>query len=316
MTDFSRPVDEVVVIVPPEHAGQRIDSYLPRRFNWRSRNYFFGLLSEGSITVNGTRVKKSYKVREGDSIEVALPESYRTQFDYDSIPLSIIHEDRHIVAIDKAGNLAVQPTGRYIHENLLYRLRHHYRQFEGDDESGSAPCIVHRLDRETSGVIVFAKSPLDARNIAGQFASKTTRKIYTAVVHAHPPETGTIDAPLLATKDRHVVVDNAGKHALTRYRRLGVHGPFAVVELELLTGRQHQLRVHLASIGHPIVSDEIYGNLNDRKNPTYPTRHLLHATRLTLKSPERGELTLHAPIPNDFTEFLSTQTPHNGHNRT
>ena len=257
MPDFSQPVSAITVEVPPEHAGQRIDSYLPRRFNWRSRAYFDGLLSTGTITVNGQRVKKAYRVRAHDQICLELPESYRTPFDYDSIPLQVLYEDETLIAIDKPGTLAVQPTGRYIHENLLYRLRHHYRQERGDPDCD--PCIVHRLDRETSGVIVFAKGAGHASRIAEQFAHRTTRKFYLAIVHGHPPICGQIDYPLLATKDRHVVLDPLGKQARTGYHVLSHHGRYALVCLQLFTGRQHQLRVHLASIGHPIVGDPFYG---------------------------------------------------------
>lgn len=307
MTDFSKPVEAIHVDVPAEHAGQRIDAYLPRRFNWRSRNYFFGLLKEGAIRVNDREVKKSYRVRAGDRITVDLPESYKVQFDYDAIPLDIVYEDEAMLAVDKTGNMAVQPTGRYIHENLLYRLRHHYRADDGGTTCD--PCIVHRLDRETSGLIVFAKSPDVARDLAGQFLRKQTDKVYLAIVHGHPPPSGTINAPLLATEDRHVVVDPAGKFALTHYRVRSHHGPFALVELHLMTGRQHQLRVHLSSIGHPIVADEFYGPPQDREDASLPDRHMLHAAQLRITSPAQGgrALLLQAELPADMRALLAKQ---------
>lgn len=308
MPDFSQPVDAITVEVPAEHAGQRIDAYLPRRFNWRSRAYFDDLLSAGTITVNGLRVKKAYRIRAFDHIALRLPESYRTPFDYKRIPLHVLHEDSSLVVLNKPGNLAVQPTGRYIHENLLYRLRYHYREERA--LHGCDPCIVHRLDRETSGVIVFAKGRDNARQLAEQFASRTTRKFYLAIVHGHPPVFGTIDRPLLATQDRHVVVDERGKPALTRFRVLSHHGPYALVCLQLLTGRQHQLRVHLASIGHPIVADLFYGPHRGEAlidDVTLPRRHMLHAFSLQLSSPTGQRLTPRAPLPGDMARFIARQ---------
>ena len=304
MTDFSKPVDRIVVDVPPEHAGQRIDSYLPRRFNWRSRAYFLGLLSAGTVTVNDQPIKKAYRVRAGDRIAIELPESYRVDFDYEAIPLHLLFEDETLVAVNKPGNLAVQPTGRYIRENLLNRLRHHYRQ-HGDESCD--PCIVHRLDRETSGVVVFAKSPVHARALAEQFAQRVTQKVYLAIVHGHPPPAGSIRQPLLATSDRHVVIDSAGKPALTHFRVRSHHGAFSLVELHLMTGRQHQLRVHLASIGHPIVSDEFYGRPGDRDHAAFPERHMLHAASLRLNGTQGATLHLTAPTPADMVHFLRLQ---------
>lgn len=305
MTDFSQPVDSIAVHVPPEHEGQRIDSYLPRRFNWRSRAYFLGLLQAGTVTVNGQVVKKAYRVRTGDRIDVLLPETYRQPFDYQKIPLSLLHEDDRLVAVNKPGDLAVQPTGRYIHENLLFRLRHYYR----DERPTPAcdPCIVHRLDRETSGVIVFAKSRRDAAQVSSQFALRTTRKYYLAVVHGHPQSQGRITLPLLSTTDRHVVVDPTGKAAHTEYHVLSHHGRFALVGLWLLTGRQHQLRVHLASIGHPIVCDAFYGKPGDRADASLPGRHMLHAFQLTLPRPDAAPLRIQAELPDDMRLLLASQ---------
>ena len=305
MTDFSKPVERIAVSVPSEHAGQRIDSYLPRRFNWRSRQYFLGLLADGTVRVNGQQVKKAFRLATGDEITLELPPEYRTQFDYGAIPLAVLHEDAALLVIDKPGNLAVQPTGKYIHENLLNRLRYWYRAER--DEQDADPCIVHRLDRETSGVIVFAKGKDAARMVTRQFADKRARKTYLAVVHGQPPATGTIDAPLLSTEDRHVVVDARGKPAVTHYEVVRSLGERSLVKLTLETGRQHQLRVHLAHLGHPIVSDELYGRPEDRAGNQLPGRHMLHAHRLELIHPDGQPLVFEAPMPADMR--LLVQSP-------
>lgn len=305
MTDFSKPVNAIHVQVPPEHAGWRLDSYLPWRFHWRSRAYFRGLLISGRVSLNGHDVKKAHRIRGGDVIAVQLPESYRTPFDYGRIPLRILFEDDSMIAVDKPGHLAVQPTGRYIHENLLYRLRYHYREERA--LAHCDPCIVHRLDRETSGVIVFAKSRGEARRISKQFAQRSTQKVYFALVHGHPPPEGTIDHPLRSTSERHVVVDPAGRPALTRYRTLSHHGPYALVYLELLTGRQHQLRVHLATIGHPILCDLFYGQPQDRGHYGLPDRHMLHATYLRLQLRNGSPHLLHSPLPADMQQLMALQ---------
>lgn len=302
MTDFSKPVDQLEVEVPPEHAGQRIDSYLPRRFNWRSRQYFLGLLQDGTVHVNGRQVKKAYRVADGDRIAITLPAEYRTQFDYASIPLHILHEDDQLVVVNKSGDLAVQPTGHYIHRNLLNRLRYLYRDERGD--TAADPCIVHRLDRETSGAIVFAKGRDAARQLAQQFANKGAHKIYRAIVHGTLPATGTIEAPLLATRDRHVVVDPSGKPARTHFEREAVGGGLSSVKLTLETGRQHQLRVHLAHLGHPIVSDDLYGLPADRTDAELPNRHMLHAAELELALPDGPRMRFCAPLAPDMLGLL------------
>lgn len=303
MTDFSKPVETIQVVVPSEHAGQRIDSYLPRRFNWRSRQYFLGLLQDGTVQVNGARVKKAYRLASGDRIQLVLPEAYRSQFDYQAIPLEILFEDERVLVVNKAGNLAVQPTGRYIHENLLNRLRYLYREERAQPQV--EPCIVHRLDRETSGAIAFAKDRATARVLTEQFARKDASKTYYAIVHGEPPASGTIDVPLLSTSDRHVVVDPAGKSARTHFVREQSGSGMALVRLDLETGRQHQLRVHLAHLGHPIVSDDLYGRPEDRTHPALPDRQMLHAAELSLTHPDGRALHFEAPLPADMRALLA-----------
>lgn len=303
MADFSRPVDEIAVDVPPEHAGQRIDRYLARRMNWRSRHHFIGLFTDGDVSVGGRVVKKSYQVRAGDRITIRLPAVYREQFDYASMPLSILHEDDDLIVVDKAGDVAVQPTGKYIHENLLYRLRYHYREERGLPDV--EPAIVHRLDRETSGVIVFGKHRDAASMLTQQFAAKTTAKRYLAIVHGDPGKPGSVDVPLLATDDRHVVVDPAGRSALTDYEVLERAGDYSLLGVRIHTGRQHQIRVHLAHIGVPIVCDDLYGRPADRDNPGLPGRQLLHAHELTLRHPAGPEVRYCSPMPADMRAALA-----------
>jgi len=302
MTDFSRPVEEITLDVPPEHAGPRIDSYLARRMKWRSRGHFIALFEDGDVRVGGRVVKKSYQVRAGDRISIRLPESYREQFDYASVPLSILHEDDDLVVVNKDGATAVQPTGRYIHDNLLYRLRYHYRDELGMPEV--EPAIVHRLDRETSGVIVFAKRPDVATTLARQFAERRTRKEYLAVVHGSPDDSGRVEVPLLSTPDRHVIVDPAGRSALTEYTCEQRARGLSLLAVRIHTGRQHQIRVHLAHIGCPIVCDDLYGVAADRSDERFPGRQLLHARRLTLRHPDGRELTFEAPPPADMATVI------------
>lgn len=303
MTDFSKPVEEITLDVPPEHAGTRIDSYLARRMQWRSRGHFIGLFEDGDVSVGGRVVKKSYQVRAGDRVHIRLPDVYREQFDYAAMPLSILYEDDALVVVNKGGDVAVQPTGRYIHDNLLYRLRYHYR----DELSMPAvePAIVHRLDRETSGVIVFAKAAAAATHLARQFADRHTSKWYLAIVHGAPPaDSGSVDVPLLSTTDRHVVVDDAGRQALTDYEVLERVDGMSLLSVRIHTGRQHQIRVHLAHLGCPIVCDDIYGVAADREDESLPGRQLLHAHRLTLRHPDGRELTFEAPQPRDMLDVL------------
>lgn len=302
MADFSRPVDEITVDVPPEHAGERIDRYLARRMRWRSRRHFIGLFSAGDVVVEGRAVKKSYQVRAGDRIAIRLPEVYREQFDYGAMPLSILHEDDDLVVVDKGGDVAVQPTGKYIHENLLYRLRFHYREERGEPDVD--PAIVHRLDRETSGVIVFGKHRAAASMLTQQFAAQRTHKRYLAIVHGRPDGAGRVDVPLLSTSDRHVVVDPAGRPSLTEYALLAELGEMSLLGVRIHTGRQHQIRVHLAHVGLPIVCDELYGRTVDRDDPCLPGRQLLHAQRLTLQHPDGREVSYEAPMPADMRALV------------
>ncbi len=298
--DFSKPVEFIIISPNDGEDNQRLDRFLSLRLDWKSRQYWLGMLKEKKVFVNERIVKKSYKVLKGDQIKILLPDFYTQQFDYTKVPLEIIAEDADFVAVNKSGNMAVQPGGEYIQNNLLNRLRYYYRQENPEPKTDVS--IVHRIDRETSGVIIFAKNQRAATGLATQFENRIAKKDYLAIVHGvlEKPQ-GEINAPLLATKDRHVIVSNLGKPSLTSYK---LQKEIAIGSLVLCsphTGRQHQIRVHMAHLGHCLIADEFYGGLKDRQNPNLMTRHALHAFQLNINHPiSKKPLQITAPMPADM----------------
>ena len=297
-----RCVERVVTLVPEEdEIGMRVDAFIARRFPWRSRDSAAALCERGDATIDGARVKKSKRLVLGDAVRITSSVPDAETEAARQIPLRILHEDDDLVVVDKPPGVAVHPASTCQTVNLLHRLELHYV----DAGVTAEPSIVHRLDRNTSGVLAYAKRRELVAFYTGQFERRTVDKRYLALVHGVAPEQLLIETPLVVEDERPVKPGPDGKPSKTELSRVeqreGDH-PLSLVELRPATGRKHQLRVHLADAGYPIVFDDLYGRVADL--PRWPSRArvMLHAAELQLDHRDGQRLTFKAPLPRDMEE--------------
>lgn len=255
-------------------SSQRLDKYLQSRVGGLSRNQVQRLIKLGGVTVNGELAKPSRALKEGDAIEVVVPPRPAEHLEPEEIPIGILYEDDGFVIVNKPANLIVHPAKSYRRGTLLNALAWHFQQqaqagaqaggLSNVGEEDARPGVVHRLDMNTTGCIVVAKQDAVHWLLARQFEERTNTKAYLAVVHGCPePPSGAIEQPL----GKHPTIreafsvrrDHQGKHSLTLYRVRERYEGYSLVELDLKTGRTHQIRVHLSFLGHPIVGDLVYG---------------------------------------------------------
>ncbi len=289
-----------------EEEGERLDKILAKRFsNSYSRTYFQYLIDSNLVLLNGMPIKKRYKPKVGDEIEIqfsALPDLKITP---ENIPLTILYEDDYILAIDKPAGMVVHPavgnwTGTFVNA-LLY----HCQSLPNPDQS-VRPGIVHRLDKETSGVLLAAKTLEAQQKLIELFASRQVHKEYIAICIGKPPE-----AEITAPIGRHPVlrkkmaIVEEGKIAITIPKILNYSKKFSLVQLIILTGRTHQIRVHLKHVNAPVLGDAIYGNESINKHLQIK-RQFLHASRLQFLHPITQEMIdIRAELPQDMSSFIT-----------
>lgn len=310
--------------------GRRLDKYLIARFPKVSRTTIQRLIKQGDITVNGLPTKKSYEMEGGDEIEISFPPPPVYDVAPEPIPLDIVYEDDYVLALNKPAGIIVHPASRTQGGTIANGLAHYCRSLARTDDP-FRPGIVHRLDKNTTGIMIVAKTDEAHWRLSRQFEERTTEKVYIAFVHGTPEfDEDIIEVPIgqhPTVHDRYVATGFAermggkfekklSKPAVTRYKVLRRIRGYGVVELRPKTGRTHQLRIHMSHIRHPIVGDPFYGGRHvsrhqvsgrpeDGDGPCF-TRQLLHAARLTVMHPiKQTPLTLRAPLPADMREFLS-----------
>lgn len=296
--------------VPPEGIGTRLDAWIAGQCDGFSRSRVQGLIRAGRMRVNGTVVvRAAFKATPGDVVTLAIPPPVPAEPQPEDIPLCIVYEDEHVIVVDKPAGLVVHPAPGHLDGTLVNALLHHCPDLEGIG-GVARPGIVHRLDQDTSGLMVVAKTEAAMRVLTKEFASHANmRKTYLAVVHGAPvPAEGRIENLIGRCpwdRKKMAIVERNGKMAATNYRTLSA-GPRSLVECVIETGRTHQIRVHMASLGCPVVGDAAYGRLGwDRQLVPPPARQLLHAWKLSLKHPvTRAQLSFEAPPPPDFVPFL------------
>ena len=300
--------------VDSDHAGTRLDAFLANEIAGWSRARLQRLIENQDVLVNGNVCKPSYKLREHDEIEVELIASPVDLFQPENIPLDIVHEDETLVVVNKPAGLVVHPAAGTPSGTLANALAYRFQQLPST--STVRPGIVHRLDRDTSGLMVVAKTEAALENLADQFRDRTVYKSYVALVHGRlAKETGKIDEPLArdpSNRTRMAVV-RGGRNSLTLYRVRRSFDRFTLLDVELKTGRTHQIRVHLAWVKHPVVGDETYGggrdnNIQDprlRARVRHLKRHFLHAEKLGFKHPATGEFVkFEVAMPADLAQLL------------
>lgn len=290
------------IVVGADIRRRRLEEYLFERFPQLSRTYIRDVIRNGKCEVNGRNENRGYRVSSGDFIEISIDLSRETAMQPAPIPLDVLYEDSDLLAINKPAGMLVHPTNRDRSGTLLNALTYHLNFANGSGEKRTAirPGLVHRLDKDTSGVILIAKSLTAHRSLARQFARKTVDKRYVAIVEGVlKADSGKIEAPIGRFDERKSWgVKNDGKPSQTAFYVLRRGSLRTLVELSCITGRTNQLRIHLAHIGHPIVGDPGRGGGRSE-------RLLLHSTRLAFRHPATGEqLTIEAPVPRGFFREL------------
>jgi 23S rRNA pseudouridine1911/1915/1917 synthase len=301
--------------VGPAEAGERLDRVLPARLRAGgidvSRSLLQQWIRDGLVTVNGAAVKPRHSLVEGEKVDVAIPEKESREIAPEPIPLTILHEDEDIIVIDKAPGLVVHPGSGNPRGTLVNALLHHCEgglcELAGEDRPG----IVHRLDKDTSGCLVAAKSERAYRSLVEQFSRRETGKEYIAVTRGIPVEReGTIEARIGRNPGNRqkmaVIPASGGKEAITDYRvlRSDEEERWACLSCIIHTGRTHQIRVHLKEcLRTPILGDEIYGNRS--RETVRASRLMLHAWKLSFRHPASGEvMRFEAQLPREFDSFL------------
>ena len=292
-------------------AVQRLDKVLQERHPDFSRSRIEGLIKAGFVTVNGAVAEKAgQKVAETDEIGVEIPPPVPAEPQPEDIPLTVVFEDEHMLVVDKAPGMVVHPAPGHFTGTLVNALLHHCPDLSGIG-GVARPGIVHRLDQDTSGLLVVAKTQAAMDGLTRAFAShKSLTKTYLAVCHGRPRlDAGRIENLIgrhPVDRKRMAIVEKNGKLAITNWKVLGPgRAGTSLVECVIETGRTHQIRVHMASLGCPVIGDRVYGKgALDRKLEPVPERQMLHAWRLKLWHPVFGvEMSLEAPIPFDMKPY-------------
>lgn len=311
---MSNPISETA-IVPPEMGQQRFDLIASQVFPQFSRARLQGWIKAGELTVNGAIRKPKDKLMAGD--QLMLKAAYSAQEEYlpEDIPLNILFEDEHIIVLNKPAGLVVHPAAGNWSGTLLNALLHHYPSIELVPRAG----IVHRLDKDTSGLMVVAKTPEAQLNLVQQLQARTVSREYDAITQGIPtPNSGRIDVPIGRHPSQRtkmaVVTGHQGKEAITHYRTITPFDHHAHIRVKLETGRTHQIRVHMSHLGYPLVGDPVY--LSKLRLPKGCTKTLedallnfnrqaLHARALGLIHPiTQQPLTFESPLPEDFSDLL------------
>lgn len=284
---------------------KRLDIFLSEINTDLSRSYAQRLIEGDFISVNGTPARSKYRLKIGDHVEGTIPDPEPLDVAAENIPLSVLYEDDDIIAIDKPPGMVVHPAPGHYSGTLVNALLFHCKALPGIG-GVERPGIVHRLDKDTSGIVVVAKTDAAMQSLSSQFKDRTVNKEYLALVkgvlrHA----SGIIDVPIGRHKihRKKMSLDAKGREAQTKYVLISQFESFAYLRLKPKTGRTHQIRVHLASIGHPVLGDNLYGGKTGKGRQM--VRQALHAHKLGLEHPPGKGLLLESPLPPDMEDYLN-----------
>lgn len=293
-------------LVPEEFQGERIDKYLSEACCGLTRSYLQKLLKSQLVEVDGKAVKNSYRVSAGETVELEVPEAVEPEIEAEPIPLDILYEDKDIILINKPKGMVVHPAAGHYSQTLVNGLMYHCRGELSGINGVMRPGIVHRIDMDTTGVLIVCKNDFAHNSIAEQLKVHSITRKYYAIVHGViGKDEGTVDAPIgrhpVDRKKMSINYKN-GKHAVTHYRVLERFKQFTYVECQLETGRTHQIRVHMASLNHPLLGDSVYG---PSKCPFKLQGQTLHAGVLGIIHPRTGEyMEFSAPLSEYFENLL------------
>lgn len=297
----------LVFQVGEDESGERLDQFVAAKTGV-TRTRAQHLVAEGSVTVDGLARQKNHRLRAGERVAIILPEPRESEIVPQRIPLRILYEDRELAVVSKPAGMVVHPAAGHSDGTLVNALLY---ALEGLSAVGGVmrPGIVHRLDRDTSGLMVVALNDASHLRLQEMVKSRELKRVYTALVHGVPStRLGTVDAPVgRDPRDRKRMAVNAdtGRPSLTHFKVLKDFGDAALLEVELETGRTHQIRVHLSFIGHPVAGDPVYGIRGDLERLLGLRRQFLHASKLAFPHPSTGErMSFESPLPEDLEEAL------------
>ena len=302
-------MNEILITVPEEYSGQRIDKALSELTEF-TRSHIQKILENGEVTVNNKAVSKGYKLSEGDEVSFVPPEPEPIQAKPENIPLDVVYEDDDLLVVNKPRGMVVHPAAGNPDGTLVNALLYHC----GDSLSGIngviRPGIVHRIDKDTSGLLIVAKNDFSHEKLAAQIKEHSFTRQYRAVVHGRfKEESGTVDAPIgRSPKDRKkmCVTQKNSRTAVTHYEVIEQSDKFSYLKVTLETGRTHQIRVHMSHIGHPVAGDMVYGPKN---GVTSLNGQCLHAGLIGFIHPRDGRyIELEADLPDYFRSFLKSQS--------
>lgn len=309
---------EYILRVDDEHAGIRLDRFVAESVSDLSRARAQTLIQSGSVRVNGNTIKPSHKVQSGDTVLVQVEPSEPSRFEAEDIPLDIVFEDEHIIVVNKPVGMIVHPAPRITSGTLVNALLAHVRRLPVSD-SVERPGIVHRIDKNTSGLLVIARTERAQAALSRSIGRRKVKREYRALTYGRFTESeGTIDAPIgrsPSDRKKMAVTGIGSREATTHFAVREDFCDISHLTVRLETGRTHQIRVHMAYIGHPIVGDSVYGTRLKRFHETMPSAvadaisglvgHMLHAETLAFKHPISGEpLHFSAPLPDEFERLL------------
>lgn len=295
-------------LVVENDGGERIDRYLADNFEDKSRSYLQKLIKDGQVKVNGKPVKANYRLVFDDRVEIFMPEVKEPDIEPENIPLDILYEDKDVLLINKPKQMVVHPAPGHYSGTLVNAIMYHC----GDELSGingvMRPGIVHRIDMDTTGSLVICKNDNAHQSLSEQLKIHSINRIYEAIVHGNLKEDeGTVNAPIgrhPTDRKKMSIHSKNGREAITHYKVIERFGNYTHIQCKLETGRTHQIRVHMSSIGHPLVGDSVYGPAK------CPFPHLqgqtLHAKTLGFTHPSTNEyLEVNAPLPDYFVSLIN-----------
>ncbi|MCL1914244.1 MAG: RluA family pseudouridine synthase [Eubacteriaceae bacterium] len=289
--------------------GARVDKYLASRIEGFSRESLKDIFSGNKILVNSEPAKPSYKVKVGDTVTIELPGEAQLDIVPENLPIKIVYEDDHVVVIDKAQGMSVHPAPGVVKGTLVNALLYHVKDLSTIN-GVTRPGIVHRIDKDTTGLLVVAKTNFAHNHLAYQFANHSVQRAYSAIVHGNfTKKRAVINMPIgrdPLNRKRMAVTEKNNKNAITNFHVVQQFDGYSMLRLELRTGRTHQIRVHMSHIGHPVVGDKLYGRRSDLDDRF--AGQLLHAYHLGFIHPFHGRLIeFDSPLPEGFLELTAKQ---------
>lgn len=304
-------MEPILLRASEESKNQRLDAFLASSLDGLTRSQATRLIESGEVAVNGRAVSKSYKLAGGEGIAVTLPEPEPVEAVPQDIPLDVVYEDADVIVVNKPSGMVVHPAPGHPDGTLVNALLYHCAGTLSGIGGALRPGIVHRIDRDTSGLLIVAKNDFAHQSLSAQLADRSLSRVYEAVVHGgFRADSGTVNAPIgrhPVDRKRMAVTEKNSRHAVTHWEVIERYAGFTHIRCKLETGRTHQIRVHMAHIGHPLLGDMVYGAGKPEKGLE---GQCLHARTLKFIHPRTGEhMELTSPLPEYFTAVLARLGP-------